>query len=180
MSYTRHLSARACACVSLLFKPFACLAAILAAMLPFALQASAAVTFTASEIASRKGISNSIISGDFNNDGILDLVTSDEGADGYYLSFYKGLGEGKYAAPVSTKIVYPLGQLVAADFNGDGKLDIAGVVYLGSNVMVFLGNGHGTFTQGATLPGENESIATSIVAICYVRFTSKPVKLIES
>jgi FG-GAP-like repeat len=65
---------------------------------------------------------------------------------------------------VSTSIVYALGQLVAADFNGDGKLDLAGVVYLGSDAMVFLGNGDGTFTQGVTLPGENESIAMSIVA----------------
>jgi hypothetical protein len=41
------------------------------------------------------------------------------------LSFYKGLGGGKYAAPVNQFLPQNLGQVFAADFNGEGKLDLA-------------------------------------------------------
>jgi hypothetical protein len=40
--------------------------------------------------------------------------------------------------------------LVAADFNGDGKLDLALANYFGNTVSILLGNGDGTFTAGAT------------------------------
>jgi len=39
-------------------------------------------------------------------------------------------------------------QVVAADFNGDGKLDLATAGYYDSTVRIFLGNGDGTFTVG--------------------------------
>jgi hypothetical protein len=161
MSDMRHLSTLAR--VSASFKYFF-LGPILSAALLFTTP-SVAVTFTPTQIASGLGLSNSIFSGDFNNDGILDLVTSDEGSNGgNYLSFYKGLGGGQYAPPVRTVIGHPLGQLVVADFNRDGKLDIAGILAPGPDAMVFLGNGDGTFTEVADLSGQNDSLAMSIVA----------------
>jgi hypothetical protein len=39
-------------------------------------------------------------------------------------------------------------QVVTADFNGDGKLDLATVGYYDSTVRIFLGNGDGTFKVG--------------------------------
>ena len=48
--------------------------------------------------------------------------------------------------------------MVVADFNGDGKLDLAVANYYNSNVGVLLGNGTGgfatatTFSSGATEP----------------------------
>jgi len=41
-------------------------------------------------------------------------------------------------------------QVVAADFDGDGKLDLASADYYGSVVRIFLGNGDGTFRVGET------------------------------
>jgi sugar lactone lactonase YvrE len=89
----------------------------------------------------------SIVAGDFNGDGKLDLAVSSIGsnynspgtttiflgnADGTFSSAYTATGVGNVFA--------------AADFNGDGKLDL--LVNEGSTTTVILhGNGDGTFAQ---------------------------------
>jgi hypothetical protein len=110
---------------------------------------AAKVTFTQTEIASGDTNSYSIVSGDFNNDGILDLLTVNRSS----LSFYKGLGGGKFAVPVNQSL--PLdqagyGQVFAADFNEDGKLDLA-IASGQQGVTILLGNGNGTFNQGTNI-----------------------------
>src|SRR5581483_4930545 len=149
--YFRFFSADAHASASVFAKSFTLLWAILLLEIMFGVQAHAAVTFTATEVASGASSSYSIVSGDFNNDGILDLVT----CNGPTISFYKGLGAGKFAAPVNTTLPYngAIYGCVAADFNRDRKLDVAGVGYFGGPVFngmaVFLGNGAGKFTLGS-------------------------------
>jgi len=44
----------------------------------------------------------------------------------------------------------PFAELVAADFNGDGKLDLAVANYNDNTISVLLGNGDGTFQTQAT------------------------------
>jgi hypothetical protein len=55
----------------------------------------------------------------------------------------------------SPGVVYPAGTgtlaAVRGDFNSDGKLDIAVGNVASNNVSVYLGNGDGTFTAGATV-----------------------------
>ena len=60
--------------------------------------------------------------GDFNGDGIPDILAS--GGQGLWL--FAGKGGGVFNSGVLTPIagVYYYG-LVAVDFNGDGKLDVA-------------------------------------------------------
>jgi hypothetical protein len=112
---------------------------------------SAQVTFAPAGYNSGSTGTSSIANGDFNNDGILDLVTVNAGT----LSFYKGIGAGKFAAPVSQPLPANLGQVVAADFNRDGKLDLAiassGPVTATGSITILLGKGDGTFVPGANI-----------------------------
>jgi hypothetical protein len=97
----------------------------------------------------------SIATGDFNNDGKLDVVMMVGG--GFAVALGNGDGTFEPAATYSTRLAY---SLAVADFNGDGNLDIV-VADEDSNpstVSVYLGNGDGTFgtpiTSNTTSPNE--------------------------
>jgi len=95
-----------------------------------------------------------IAAGDFNGDGIPDLVVSDMNT-GYpelgNLTVLFGNGDGTFTAtavsPQTGSIPY---SVAFADFNGDGKADLA-IANAGSNtITVLLGNGDGTFAAPVT------------------------------
>jgi hypothetical protein len=133
--------------------PLAVLLALFASTL-----SPAQVTFTQTAINSGDTSSTGIVSGDFNNDGILDLVT----LNGSSLSFYRGLGAGTYASPVTQSMPSGLGQVLTADFNQDGKLDLAiatACCTSSGGVTIMLGNGDGTFTQGTDINVGSNSVA---------------------
>jgi hypothetical protein len=86
--------------------------------------------------------------GDFNGDGIADVVLA--GESGIWLFFGKGGGvfSPGVLIPVSNEATESQA-VIAADFNGDGKLDLAVGYYLfppgEGGFIVLLGNGNGTF-----------------------------------
>lgn len=91
--------------------------------------------------------------GDFNGDGRLDLVvgqTSSDGATGSIL-YYRGLGDGTFASPITTASSLPVQSVLTGDFNGDGKLDVLIGTKDGgfgpAEGIVFLGNGVGHFQE---------------------------------
>ena len=102
------------------------------------------------------GSVNSIAVGDFNGDGKLDLAIATvdlTAARSGSVIILLGNGDGTFtqAAGSPTSLSGPYA-VAAADFNGDGKLDLA-VTSNGSNtVSILLGNGDGTFTQAAGSP----------------------------
>ncbi len=82
---------------------------------------------------------------DLNGDGKPDLIVviADMGVDGRFLVLLNN-GDGTFAAPVEYFAGIPDSNVVAADFNKDGKLD-AIVGTDGNGLAVLLGNGDGTF-----------------------------------
>jgi hypothetical protein len=82
--------------------------------------------------------------GDFTGDGVPDLVTSNFGDVSNSISIMLGTGTGAFQPHAD----YAAGSLpestVSADFNGDGKLDLAVASYE-TGVSILLGNGDGTF-----------------------------------
>ncbi|MEO5335842.1 MAG: FG-GAP-like repeat-containing protein [Magnetospirillum sp. WYHS-4] len=83
---------------------------------------------------------------DVNNDGAIDIVTANHEVG--TVSVLKGNGNGTFQAATqySTGIGSNPIDVAVADFNGDGKVDIAAVDYAASDVSVLLGNGTGGFS----------------------------------
>ena len=103
-----------------------------------------------------------VVAADFNGDGKLDLAIANAGDR--TVSVLLGNGDGTFQAQVSYAapggVEYgslALASIVAADFNGDGKLDLA--VGGPSLAAVLLGNGDGTF-RPAVLSGGNTAVGT--------------------
>lgn len=90
------------------------------------------------------GAPTSIVTGDFNGDGKLDLAFASYDFSNQ-IAVMLGNGDGSFGAPVryGTGGVLPFA-IAAGDFNRDGKLDLAVTNLRDSSVSIFLGRGDGT------------------------------------
>lgn len=82
--------------------------------------------------------------GDFNNDGHLDIITSGGSIYGSNYNVFLNQGNGTFGTANSTAIENSLGLLVAGDFNNDNYTDFAIVYY--RNLDIHLNNTTGGFT----------------------------------
>ena len=88
-------------------------------------------------------VPTSVALGDFNGDGIADLVVANSGANN--VSVLLGNGNGTYQDAVNYAAGTGPSSVAVGDLNGDGFADLVVANYGANNVSVLLGNGNGTF-----------------------------------
>jgi len=92
-----------------------------------------------------------IATGDFNGDGIPDLVATNYFEDGSAPTIFLGKGDGTFtSAAASFSLDYFPTSIAVGDFNGDGALDLAFSDLNG--VEIALGVGDGTFKETSASP----------------------------
>ncbi|MFI7218128.1 FG-GAP repeat domain-containing protein [Micromonospora maritima] len=91
--------------------------------------------------------------GDYDSDGVLDIVASrrESFADSGWL--LHGNGDGTFAEPVTIPVRWSE-TATGGDFDGDGRADVAFAT--ASVVFVLLGNGDGTFQEALELPVDGQ------------------------
>jgi len=110
----------------------------------------------------------SLASGDFNHDGITDLalvaVTGNDSVNGSDVVVFIGKGDGTFKPGTLYPTEFGGGTVQAADFSGDGKLDlIVGHCCGDSDITYLLGKGDGTF-QAEQAIAVTGGVLTSAVA----------------
>jgi hypothetical protein len=97
--------------------------------------------------------------GDFDRDGKEDLLFADfsDNAVGLLL----GNGDGTFQGKSTFSVGDSPFDVVIADFDGDGNLDVA-TANNSNSVSVLLGNGDGTFQSAKNYPGENSPCSVAV------------------
>jgi FG-GAP-like repeat/Cep192 domain 4/FG-GAP repeat len=96
-----------------------------------------------------------VLLADFNGDGKLDLAVTNYRGVSTSVSVFLGNGDGTFQSPAEYPTATGPEALFAADFNHDGKLDlaVADAYEVGvGNVSILLGNGDGTFQPHVDYP----------------------------
>jgi hypothetical protein len=100
----------------------------------------------------------SVVTGDFNKDGVKDIVASTSSPDS--LVFLPGSGAGTFGAPVVSSSVGFVRSLAVGDFDEDGNLDVIAAA-TSDSVYLFRGDGTGHF--GPPIPISIQHVSIEIV-----------------
>ncbi len=90
------------------------------------------------------------VTGDFNGDGFIDLITSNSTSN--TISYMEGDGNGGFASSVNYATGSVASGMNKGDFNNDGDLDVVVANQGGNSLSVLLGNGNGTFNTAIPIP----------------------------
>ncbi|MEA5605827.1 FG-GAP-like repeat-containing protein, partial [Nostoc sp. UHCC 0252] len=106
----------------------------------------------------------SIVVGDFDKDGNIDLVTANKSSQSVSVLLGKGDNTFKPASTFSTVGFNGLNpsSVAVADFNKDGKLDLVTANNLSNNISLLLGKGDGSFQTAVNFALESASAPISI------------------
>ncbi len=105
-----------------------------------------------------------VTAADFNGDGKLDLLAFSKANPCKCISVLFGNGDGTFQNPVITAPTFAVYTVGVGDFNHDGRLDLATAGEVGTQryLNILLGNGDGTFRQGASYPGESSPASIAV------------------
>lgn len=111
------------------------------------------------------GHATAMAAADMDRDGRADLIVGeaiDVGLGGGRVIVLKGNESGGFARGIATPVRTAPLRLVTADFDGDGRMDVAGLLDEPPfDFTVLLGDGSGGFSAGLTFPG---AIAEALLA----------------
>ncbi|HNG30477.1 MAG TPA: FG-GAP-like repeat-containing protein, partial [Blastocatellia bacterium] len=103
---------------------------------------------------------NSVVNGDFNQDGSLDLAVANVATNN--VSVYLGNGAGNFGAATNFTVgTQPLA-VTAGDFNLDGNLDLATANSQSANISILLGNGLGSFGAATNFAFSNQPASIAV------------------
>ena len=118
----------------------------------------------------------SMVAGDFNGDGNLDLGVF---TGGFNVAILLGNGNGTFRAPIfSPNLSDRPSTVVAGDFNGDGRLDLAGTVPTTNSVAVLLQTSTVTLTPASlTFPNTAVGSTSQAQSVTLDNNTSSPLEI---
>jgi hypothetical protein len=117
-------------------------------------------TFQAAQNFAVGSAPSSVVVGDFNGDGLLDLAVANDRSD--TVSVLLGNGDGTFQDARNFNAGSFPYCLAVGDFNGDGLLDLA-VANSGANVVtVWLGNGDGSFRSAGVVTSGRYPISVAV------------------
>jgi hypothetical protein len=105
------------------------------------------------------GTLSGVAAGDFNRDGHLDLAVSDSANNNIHVLANNGSGAFTQFGTYSTGANSKPSDIVAADFNQDGNIDVATSNAGTNTAIVLLGNGTGAFTANTPQATGTDPIA---------------------
>jgi hypothetical protein len=138
-----------------------------------------------SEVTAASGSLSSIVSGDFNSDGKIDLAVTQSGAN--QVSVLLGNGDGTFKSPVSYAVGDTPVSALVSDVNGDGHLDLVAVNRGSNTFSVLIGNGDGTFQNSQNFIVDNSPTAavagifygTGHVDLATINYPSNTVSVVQ-
>ena len=89
----------------------------------------------------------SLVLADFNRDGFRDVVATGWSSD--VLIYFPGIADTYFGTPKLIPAAEGPRDVRAADFDGDGKLDLAVALYSSNEIGLWKGNGDGSFDPAA-------------------------------
>jgi hypothetical protein len=108
-------------------------------------------------------VPSSVVAQDFDGDGVIDLAVAEPGNVESAVTVYSGSADGSFRTggffPVGTHT--GLNFIAAADFNGDGKPDLACVNYTDGTVTILLNTGVVSFSPTTPLSFKNKAVGTT-------------------
>jgi hypothetical protein len=112
----------------------------------FAIQSGGSSVFANAGNISLGSRPGAITTGDFDNDGDLDLAVVTSGN----VSILKNSGSGVFIASSTPAVGSSLSSIVASDFDSDGDLDLAGTNSSNRTLSILMNNGSGVFASSST------------------------------